>query len=151
MASPLSGSVSTSIAASPERVWALISGQNSATGPMASRWREGPSRALVGRHFHRNVQHDGACPIYWSHLTIRASEPGSVFAFTVDLPWRPAATWRYDLRPSRVGTEVTESYELADTWYYHFYASFARRWRTRHHRKAGTERLDRIKRAAEAK
>jgi hypothetical protein len=39
MAAPLSGSVSTFIAASPERVWAIISGQHSNSGPIASeRW-----------------------------------------------------------------------------------------------------------------
>jgi hypothetical protein len=150
MASPLSGSVSTSIEASPDRIWALISGQDSDTGPMASEWWTGTTEPTPGGHFHRDVQHDGACPIYWKHLTVRTSEPGRVFGFTVDLPWRQASTWRYDLRPSAEGTEVTESYELADTWYYHFYASFARGWRTRHHHKAGTERLERIKRAAES-
>jgi hypothetical protein len=150
MAPPLSGSVSTFIAASPERIWTIISGQGNDRGPLASQWREGTAAPAIGGHFHRDVHHDGGCPIYWKHLTVRASDPGKVFGFTVDLPWRQAATWRYDLRPSATGTHLMESYELADTWYYHFYASFARGWRTRHHRQAGSKRLERIKRAAEA-
>ena len=45
-----------------------------------------------------------------------ASDPGREFAFTVAGPGGATVnTWRYQLAPRAGGTDVTESFELADT------------------------------------
>ena len=45
-----------------------------------------------------------------------ASEPGREFAFTVAGPGGTTVnSWRYQLEPRAGGTDVTESFELADT------------------------------------
>jgi hypothetical protein len=45
-----------------------------------------------------------------------ASDPGREFAFAVAGPGGMTVnTWRYQLEPSAAGTDVTESFELANT------------------------------------
>lgn len=44
-----------------------------------------------------------------------ASEPSREFAFGVRSSRKPLNTLRYRLQPARDGTDVTESFELADT------------------------------------
>jgi hypothetical protein len=46
---------------------------------------------------------------------VTASEPGREFAFGVGNRDRPLNTWRYRLEPAGDGTDVTESFELAQT------------------------------------
>jgi hypothetical protein len=59
-----------------------------------------------------------------------ACEPGREFAFEVAGPGGATVnTWRYQLEPSAGGTDVTESFELADTPLLRLYwmaAGFAR-------------------------
>jgi hypothetical protein len=44
-----------------------------------------------------------------------ACEPEREFGFAVLTGGRPVNTWRYRLEPAGEGTDVTESFELADT------------------------------------
>ena len=53
-------------------------------------------------------------PIYWVTCTVMASVPGREFAFGTGNPEKPMNVWRYQLEPSGSGTDVTESFELAD-------------------------------------
>ncbi|MDV6264017.1 SRPBCC family protein [Rhodococcoides yunnanense] len=112
--SALAGEVSVIATARPGRVWDVITGCGGA-GPIGAHWKDGTSGPVVGVRFRRDVEREGGCPIYWKHLTITINEPPRVFAFTVDLPWRAGATWRYDVEPTDAGTTITESYSLADT------------------------------------
>ena len=52
----------------------------------------------------------------WTRCTVAACDPGREFAFTVAGPGgKTLNTWRYQLEPAAGGTDVTESFELADT------------------------------------
>ena len=54
-------------------------------------------------------------PIYWTTCTVMVSERGREFAFGVGPRAKPLNVWRYRLEPSGDGTDVTESFELANT------------------------------------
>ncbi|HRW36987.1 MAG TPA: SRPBCC family protein, partial [Aquihabitans sp.] len=69
-------------------------------------------------------------PIYWSPAEVTACEPERVFEFAVPSAKSPINTWRYELAPGADGgTDVTESFRLADklpTKIYWFLAGWAR-------------------------
>lgn len=52
--------------------------------------------------------------MYWTTCTVVACEPGRSFAFTVGGRRAALITWSYELREASGGTDVTESFELAD-------------------------------------
>jgi uncharacterized protein YndB with AHSA1/START domain len=57
----------------------------------------------------------GRGPVYWTKCEVVACEPEREFGFAVLTGGRPVNTWRYRLEPAGDGTDVTESFELADT------------------------------------
>jgi hypothetical protein len=59
-------------------------------------------------------------------------------------------TWGYRLAPAGDGTDVTEFYELADSWPLKAYWALLGRWRSRTNRRGMQATLDRVKAAAEA-
>jgi putative intracellular protease/amidase/uncharacterized protein YndB with AHSA1/START domain len=100
----LAVSVSRTVPASPDRVYALISditrmGEWSPE-TYSARWRE-PGRRFTGRNrigrFYR-----------WSiTATITEATPGRAFAFST--AWPSSSVWRYDLEEAEDGTRITES------------------------------------------
>jgi hypothetical protein len=52
--------------------------------------------------------------VYWTTCVIVDCEPGRAFAFTVGEGAKALNTWRYLFVPSGDGTDVTESFTLAD-------------------------------------
>ncbi len=103
-----------------DRVWDLVSditrvGEFSPE-TFEAEWLDGASGPEVGARFRGHVRRNGRGPVYWTACTVVASDPGREFAFTVAGPGGPTvSTWRYHLAPSAEGTDVTESFELADT------------------------------------
>jgi hypothetical protein len=114
------GSVTVHMAASPDRVWDLVSdvtrvGEFSPE-TFEAEWLGGASGPELGARFRGHVRRNGRGPVYWTVCTVTACEPGREFGFSVGGPGkRIVNTWRYHLEPSADGTDVTESFQLPDT------------------------------------
>jgi len=149
------GSVTVHMAASTDRVWALISdvtriGEFSPE-TFEAEWLDGRRAPAVGARFRGHVRRNGRGPVYWTTCTVVACAPGREFAFTVAGPGgRTVNTWRYQLAPSAAGTDVTESFELADALLLRFYWLLAGSARGRTNLTGMRVTLERIKAAAES-
>ena len=130
----MQGSVTVHFAAPPAEVWALVSdvtriGEFSPE-TFEARWLDGATGPRAGARFRGHVRRNGRGPVYWTVCTVVACDPGREFAFAVAGPGGMTVnTWRYQLEPSAAGTDVTESFELADTPVLRLYwmiAGFAR-------------------------
>ncbi len=112
------GSVTVHMAASPERIWDLVSDVTKigsfSPETFEAEWLDGATGPAVGVRFRGHVRRNGRGPVYWTTCTIVACDPGREFAFGVGTGDRPMNTWRYHLEPSGDGTDVTESFQLAD-------------------------------------
>ena len=112
------GSVSVHMAAPPERVWDLVSDVTKighfSPETFEAQWLDGATAPAVGVRFRGHVRRNGRGPVYWTTCVIVACEPGREFAFTVGEGSKALNTWRYTLRPTGGGTDVTESFALAD-------------------------------------
>src|ERR1700733_13915085 len=105
------------MAAPPERVWDLVSDVTRigsySPETFEAEWVEGATGPAVGAKFRGHVKRNGKGPIYWTTCTVIASTPGREFAFGAAAE-KALNVWRYKLEPSDEGTDVTESFELAD-------------------------------------
>lgn len=107
------------MAAPPERIWALVSDVTT-TGRFSpetfeAEWLDGVTGPAVGARFRGHVRRNGRGPVYWTTCLVTASTPGREFAFAVMVRGRFVNSWRYQLAPTDIGTDVTESFELTDT------------------------------------
>jgi uncharacterized protein YndB with AHSA1/START domain len=107
------------MASSPEEVWALVSDvtQIGRYSPetFEAEWTGGATGPAVGAQFRGHVKRNGRGPTYWTTCTVTACEPGKVFAFGVGTPGKePLNVWTYRMEPAGDGTDVTESFRLAD-------------------------------------
>ena len=106
------------MAASPERIWDLVSDVTKigkySPETFEAEWVDGATGPVVGAKFRGHVKRNRKFPIYWTTCTVLASEPGREFGFGVGDADKPLNVWRYRLEPKGDGTDVTESFELAD-------------------------------------
>lgn len=143
------------IAAPPERVWELVSDITN-TGRFSpetfeAEWLDGATGPAVDTRFRGHVRRNGRGPVYWTTCTIIACERGHEFAFTVGgRGIGHVNTWRYQFEPSGDGTDVTESFQLADRRWIRLYWKLAGRARRRFNVNGMRETLERIKAVAEA-
>ncbi len=105
--------------APPERIFDLVSDvtQVGKFSPetFEAEWLDGATGPAVGTRFRGHVKRNGRGPVYWTTCTITACEPGREFAFGVGGSGSKAInTWRYQLERNGEGTDVTESFQLAD-------------------------------------
>jgi uncharacterized protein YndB with AHSA1/START domain len=112
-------SVTVHMAAPPERIWDLVTdvtriGKYSPE-TFEAEWLDGASGPAVGARFRGHVKRNGRGPTYWTTCTVLTSDPGREFAFGVGPSKHPVNTWRYLLEPSGDGTDVTESFQLANS------------------------------------
>ena len=111
-------SVTVHMAAPPERIWELVSDVTKigkySPETFEAEWVDGATGPAVGAKFRGHVKRNQKFPIYWTSCTVIASEPGREFGFGVGSADKPLNIWRYRLEPSGDGTDVTESFELAD-------------------------------------
>jgi uncharacterized protein YndB with AHSA1/START domain len=111
-------SVTVHMAAPPDRIWELISDVTRigsySPETFEAEWLDGASGPAVGARFRGHVKRNGKGPVYWTTCTVLASTPGREFAFGVGSADKPINTWRYQLEPAGDGTDVTESFQLAD-------------------------------------
>lgn len=105
-------SVSATISAPPERLYALVSdvtrmGEWSPENT-GGRWRSGATGPVVGARFRGSNRRGWR---RWStSCTVVEAEPGRRFAFEVALGFVPVARWTYDFRAEGDATVVTETW-----------------------------------------
>jgi len=146
-------SVTVHVDAAPERVWALVSDVTN-TGRFSpetfeAEWLDGATGPATGVRFRGHVKRNGRGPTYWTTCTITASEPGREFTFVVGTPEKHPMTWSYRFEPAGEGTDVTESYQLADQAPLRLYWQLFGKARGRTNARNMQATLERIKAAAE--
>jgi uncharacterized protein YndB with AHSA1/START domain len=141
------------MAASPDRVWQVLSDvtQIGRFSPetFEAEWIDGATGPAVGARLRGHVRRNGRGPVYWTKCTVVASEPGREFAFDVGVGDKVLNTWRYQLQPSGDGTDVTESFQLADTLPTRLYWKIAGRARNRTNVNGMRATLERVKAVVE--
>ena len=115
----MDGSVTVHMAAPADKIWNLIADVRN-TGRFSpevfeAEWLDGATGPAVGATFRGHVKRNGRGPIYWTTCTVTACEPGREFAFGVGSSDKPLNVWGYQLEPAGDGTDVTESFALAQT------------------------------------
>jgi uncharacterized protein YndB with AHSA1/START domain len=114
----MQGSVTVHMNARPERVWALVSdvtriGEFSPE-TFEAEWLDGATGPAVGARFRGHVKRNGRGPTYWTTCRVVACEPEREFRFAVEQNGKAVNTWGYTLTPANAGTDVTESFRLAN-------------------------------------
>lgn len=108
------GEASIVIAASPERVWALVSdvtrmGEWSPEN-VGGRWLDGATGPAAGARF-RGTNRRGKRT--WSTTChVLVADPGRELVFATGSAARPQTVWRYQMEPVPEGTRVAESFQL---------------------------------------
>ena len=114
------GSVTVHMAAPPDRVWELVSDVTKigrySPEVFEAKWVEPATGPAVGAQFRGHVKRNQKGPTYWTTCTVMTCIPGREFGFGVGNGDRPLNVWRYRLEPAGDGTDVTESFELADVF-----------------------------------
>ena len=126
-------SVTVHMKATPDEVWALVSDVTRigsySPETFEAEWLDGATGPAVGATCRGHVKRNGKGPIYWTTCTVVSCETGREFGFVVGPPDKAINTWRYRIEPAGDGTDVTESFELADKLpikIYWFLAGWAR-------------------------
>jgi Polyketide cyclase / dehydrase and lipid transport len=152
----MQGSVTVHMAAPPERVCSLVSDITN-TGKFSpetfeAEWLDGATGPAIGTHFRGHVRRNGKpWSVYWTNCTITKCEAGREFAFGVDGPGaKPVVIWSYHFEPAGDGTDVTESFEVANALVSRIYSIFGEKARTRTNLNNMRTTLERIKEVAES-
>jgi uncharacterized protein YndB with AHSA1/START domain len=142
-------SVTVHIEASPDKVWALVSDVTKigrySPETFEAEWLDGADGPAVGAKFRGHVKRNGIGPIYWITCTVLASVPGREFAFGTGNREKPMNVWRYQIEPSGSGTDVTESFQLANIPLLRLYWALLGWSRGRTNRNGMRTTLERIK------
>src|SRR5215469_11343884 len=111
-------SVTVHMDAPPEKVWALVSDvtQIGRFSPetFEAEWIDGASGPAAGARFRGHVRRNEKGPVYWTSCTVVDCEPNRRFSFGVGQPGNALNTWAYQLEARDGGTDVTESFQLAN-------------------------------------
>ena len=141
--------------ASPASVWALVSDVTRiglySPETFEAEWLDGATGPAEGVRFRGHVKRNGKGPVYWTTCTVVACDPEREFAFGVGPGERPLNIWRYRLEPSGSGTDVTESFQLAETPLLRTYWALLGWARGRTNRNGMRTTLERIKAEVEAR
>ena len=147
------GSVTVRMAASPDVVWDLVSdvtriGEFSPE-TFEARWTRGATGPEVGAHFKGHVKRNGIGPVYWTLCRVTECVRGRDFGFVTVMNDMDLNHWRYQLREVAGGTEVTESFELANKGFLKLYWAILGRLRGRTNERGMRQTLERIRAVAE--
>lgn len=148
-------SVTVHMAAPPDKVWALLSdvtriGRYSPE-TFEAEWIAPAQGPAVGAQFRGHVKRNEKGPTYWTTCTVLASEPGREFTFGVgNNPKRPLNTWGYKLEAAGDGTDVTEFFQLLDTFGLRLYWAVLGWARGKRNRNDMRRTLERVKAEVEA-
>ncbi|HLI73323.1 MAG TPA: SRPBCC family protein [Acidimicrobiales bacterium] len=150
----MNGSVTVHIDAPPDQVWELVSDVTKigrySPETFEAEWLDGATGPAVGVRFRGHVKRNQKGPVYWTTCTVLASEPGREFAFGVGPKDKPLNVWRYQLEAAGGGTDITESFQLADTPLLRLYWACLGWARGRTNRNGMLATLQRVKADAES-
>jgi hypothetical protein len=146
-------SVTVHMSATPKKVWDLVSdvtriGEFSPE-TFEGEWLDGATGPAVGARFRGHVKRNGKGPIYWTTCYVTVCEPGREFTYGVGSADNALNTWSYKLEPRDDGTDVTESFQLADKLPMRLYWTLFGWARGRTNRNGMRTTLERIKTAVE--
>jgi hypothetical protein len=150
----MQGSVTVSMRARPAVVWDLVSdvtriGEFSPE-TFEAEWLDGATGPAVGARFRGHVRRNGVGPVYWTTCRVDHCVPGEDFGFTVLVAERDVNHWRYRLRPTQSGTEVTESFALETEAWSRLYWTLLGWARARTNERGMRQTLERIRAIAES-
>lgn len=148
-------SVTMFMAAPPEAVWALVTDvtQIGRYSPetFEAEWLDGATGPAVGARFRGHVKRNGRGPTYWAPCVVTVCEPNREFTFAVGKSAADAViSWSYAFAAADGGTNVTESFRLADKLPMKIYWALLGWARGRTNRNGMRTTLERIKAAVEA-
>lgn len=149
----LTDSVTVTMQATPEKIWALITdvtrvGEFSPE-TLEGRWVGGASGPALDAKLQGHVKRNGRGPMYWTTCRVVTCEPNREFAFAVEARGKAANTWRYRLEPTGAGTAVTESYALSPILALRIYWMLLGRLRAKTNREGMRTTLERIRKVVE--
>ncbi|MGV9500929.1 SRPBCC family protein [Streptomyces sp. NPDC003642] len=103
--------VTTWVAATPEKVWPLVSDVTRmpefSEELQSACWADGARGPAVGARFVGRSRHD-ALGEWETTCTVVACDPGRVFSWAVGDPAEPSAVWRFALEPGDGGTTLSQ-------------------------------------------
>ncbi|MGQ0847268.1 MAG: SRPBCC family protein [Sporichthyaceae bacterium] len=151
---PLTDSVTVTMNAPPEKVWALITdvtriGEFSPE-TLEGRWIGGATGPAVDARFQGHVKRNGRGPMYWTTCRVVVCEPNRQFVFAVEAGGKAVNTWGYRLEPNGAGTSVTEFYRLTPALPLRLYWVLLGPLRSKTNRAGMRTTLDRIKAVVES-
>lgn len=150
----MQGTATVRMAAPPAKIWSLIADVRN-TGRFSpetfeAQWLDGATGPALGARFRGHVKRNEIGPVYWTTCRVTACEPGREFGFAVLIGDRPVNNWHYRLTPTDSGTDVTESFRMADSPVTNLYWLLGGFLRQRRNVRDMTRTLQRIKAAVEA-
>jgi uncharacterized protein YndB with AHSA1/START domain len=146
--------VTLHIDAEPRRVWELVSditrmGEYSPE-VFEAEWLDGATGPAVGARYRGHVKRNEIGPTYWTQCEVTECVPGEVFEFAVMIGGKAANTWRYEFAAAEGGgTDVTESFRLADNLFSRVWRPLGGFLRENRNRRDMLRTLERVKAAAE--
>ncbi len=145
----MQASVTVSMNATPDAVWAVVSdvtriGEFSPE-TFEAEWLDGATGPAMGVRFRGHVKRNEKGPTYWTVCRVTSCEQNKDFGFEVLLGGKPVNNWRYELSPTADGTEVTESFALAPGLPNKIYGATVGRLRLKRNRNDMGRTLERIK------
>ena len=147
-------SVTVHMAASPEKVWDLVSDVTKigrySPETFEAEWLDGATGPAVGVRFRGHVKRNGRGPTYWTTCSVTECEPGKSFFFGVGAPGKAMSVWGYSLVASNGGTDVTESFRLTPNLGLRLYWALFGWTRGKTNRNGMQRTLERIKAEVEA-
>ena len=143
-------SVTVHMDAPPEAVWDLVSDVTKigrySPETFEAEWLDGATGPEAGARFRGHVKRNGRGPTYWSPCEVLVAEPNREFTFGVGPPGKAINVWSYVLKPAAGGgTDVTESFRLADALPLRIYWTLLGWARGRTNREGMRQTLERIK------
>ena len=143
-------SVTVHMAAPPERVWDLVADVTKigrySPETFEAEWLDGATGPVGGRQIPGACQAQRQGPRLLDHLHGHGQRAEHrEFAFGVGPADKPLNVWRYRLEPAGDGTDVTESFQLADTAPLRLYWALLGWARGRTNRNGMRTTLERIK------
>jgi hypothetical protein len=150
----MQAAVTLHIDAEPLAVWELISditkmGEYSPE-VFEAEWLDGATGPAVGAKYRGHVKRNERGPTYWTTCKITECVPGEVFEFAVVAGDRAMNTWRYEFAAADGGTDVTESFRLADNLLTKLWRPLGGFLRENRNRRDMLRTLERVKAVAEA-
>lgn len=142
------------MAAPADKIWELIADIRN-TGRFSpetfeAEWLGEATGPELGARFRGHVRRNEIGPVYWTTCEVTACEPGREFGFAVLVGDRVVNNWHYRLKPAGDGTDVTESFRLAQSPFNNVYLLLGGFLRKRRNIRDMTKTLHRIKDVVEA-